>query len=44
MAGMEEHTNLVNQGTVLMLNRVLKDLQVSGNIIDHLVCTACVAA
>ena len=26
---MEEHTNLVNQGTILMLNRVMKDLQVS---------------
>ena len=25
---MEEHTNLVNQGTVLMLDRVHKDLQV----------------
>lgn len=28
MPGMEEHTSLVNQGTFLMLDRVLKDLQV----------------
>ena len=26
---MEEHLNLVEQGTYLMLDRVLKDLQVS---------------
>ena len=32
---MEEHTNLVNQGTVLMLNRVLKDLQVIRNTINR---------
>lgn len=32
---MEEHTNLVNQGTVLMLNRVLKDLQVSCMMLEY---------
>ena len=30
---MEEHTNLVNQGTYLMLDRVLKDLQVRQDLL-----------
>ena len=32
---MEEHTNLINQGTILMLNRVMKDLQVSWKMLNH---------